>query len=203
MALSLTPLNRVRVVWSGFLGGPGVSTFYTDGGSVPNLAALKTFFTALSGMIPSVVTLTFPASGDRIDPASGSLTGSWATTPPAPLVGAGSGSYSAAAGLQVSWVTGEIADNHALRGRTFIVPAVSAVFGSDGQVLAAQSLTASNAGNALVASASPAWMVWHRPKKGPKPAGGGPAPITRSGSSATIISTKNTRLPVVLTTRRD
>jgi hypothetical protein len=203
MPLSVTTMNQVRVTWAGFPGGPGVSTFYTDGASTPNVAAVRTFFATLAGFFPSNVTLTFPSAGESISPEDGTLEGSWSIgTPPAALSGSTGGSYTAAQGCQVSWLTDEIADGHAVRGRTFIVPTMTGIFGPDGLITATTQTALQSAATALRGS-TPHFVVWHRPKKGPKPAGGGPRPIIRPGGWAQITGNSSPRTPVVLTSRRD
>lgn len=196
-------MNVVRVAWSGFLGGPGVSTFYSDGGQVPNLAALKTFFASVANSIPTSVILTYPSVGQVINSADGTLTGSWSLTAPANSTFSGTGNYNAAGGLQVVWKTDTVADGHAIKGRTFIVPITSGSYGTDGRVLPATAASVKAAGDVLAAAAGGKWHVWHRPKRGPKPTDGSPAPIIRPGGIADITGAIQSTLPVVLTSRRD
>lgn len=203
MPLSLTDMNVIRIAWTGFTGGPGVSTFYSDGSSLPDLASLRTFLLNLAGVAPTGVTLTFPTSGESIDPADGSLVGSWTVgSAPASVPGTGSGAVCSAQGCMVVWTTNEIADGRNVRGRTFGVPSAAGVFGSDGLLSTAQQgfLTT---GAAAVVGATPKYVVWHRPKKGPKPSGGGPAPVIRPGGWAPITGKIVPRKAAILSSRRD
>jgi hypothetical protein len=196
-------LNQVRVAWTGFLGAPGVSTFYYPVGSNPPLAALRTMFSTLSAYLPQKVNIQVQASGQTIDPADGSLVDSWsAGTAPASVTGTGTTAIMAASGFQIIWGTNEVADGHAVKGRTLFVPCMAALYDGDGQMIAANQTAAAAAGFAC-AGATPQMAVWHRPRKGPKPAGGGPAPITRAGSYALVTTATTPRKPVVLTSRRD
>jgi hypothetical protein len=201
--LTLTDMNVIRIAWTGFSGGPGVSTFYCDGSAQPDLASLRTFLLNLAGVAPTGVTLTFPSSGESIDPSDGSLVGNWTVaTPPATVPGTGSGAVCTAQGCMVSWTTDEIADGRAVKGRTFGVPSAAGVFGTDGLLAASQVGFLNTGANALIA-ANPKYVVWHRPKKGPKPVGGGPRPIIRTGGWAPITGKLVARKAAVLTSRRD
>lgn len=196
-------LNQVRVSWTGFLGAPGVSTFYYPTASPPPIAALRTFFNALGGMLPSKVTTQVAASGQTIDSTDGSLVGTWsAGSAPAPATGGGSTNIMSASGFQVIWGTNEVADGHAVRGRTLFVPAMAAIYDGDGLMIVGNQTTAAAAATAC-AGATPQMAIWHRPKKGPKPSGGGPAPITRPGAYALVTTATVPRKAVVLTSRRD
>src|SRR3954471_14483886 len=153
MALSLVSMNQVRVAWTGFSGGPGVSTHYFDGSALPPVAALRTFYAAIAALVPPSVTIQVPAAGDSIDPSDGGLDGNWTTgTPPAAVLGTGTGIVMAAQGAEVVWTTNEIADGRGLRGRTFFVPSVQAVFGTDGLVAGGAITVFNNAATALVAA---------------------------------------------------
>lgn len=201
--MEVTTMNQVRVAWTGFVGGPGISTFYFDGSAVPPVAALRTFFAAMTGAVPGAVTMQVPAAGQGIDPENGTLEGSWSVgTAPAPVNGGGAGAYNSAQGLEIVWNTDEIADGHAIKGRTFFVPTAAGIFDTNGLVSAAQVTSTQSAGGILLAG-TPKMAIWHRPKRGPKPAGGGPAPIIRAGSWAKVTSCTVPRKAVVLTSRRD
>jgi hypothetical protein len=203
MPMNSTTMNQVRATWSGFVGGPGVSTFYFDGSGIPPAAAVRTFFAALNGSFPGAVSIQVQAAGEGIAPSDGTLEGSWSVgAAPAVVNGAGSGAYNSAQGYEIVWNTDEIADGRAVKGRTFVVPTAAGIFDTAGLLSAAQVTSCQNAANALIA-ATPHLCVWHRPKKGPKPAGGGPAPVIRAGSWAPVTSASVPRKAVVLTSRRD
>lgn len=148
-------LNQVRVAWTGLRGLPGVSTFYFEAQSAVPLAALKTFFSSVSGAIPSGCLLTFPANGSKIDTSTGQTVGTWTATPPTALSGTGSGPYAAPAGMLVNWHTGLYVNGRELRGKTFIVPVISASYESDGSAGAAWITSLQNAATALIASGTP------------------------------------------------
>lgn len=201
--ISTGNISQVRVALTGFPGGPGVSTFYWGSEVAPNLTALKTFFTVMAGVLPTSCLITFPSSGDVIDSATGTLNDVWTATAPAPISGTGTGTTMTAQGIQTKWVTDVVADGRALRGRTFWVPCASGVFGADGLVTPANTATFTAAAHALAIAAPGHLSIWHRPKKGPKPAPGVPAPILREGGIATVTDGSVPRIAVVLTSRRD
>jgi hypothetical protein len=203
MPMEVTTMNQVRSAWTGFVGGPGISTMYFDGAAVPPVAAVRTFFNAVISSIPSVVQIQVPAAGQGISATDGTLEGSWSVgTPPAIVTGTGSGAYMSAQGVEIVWNTDEIADGRAIKGRTFLVPMSGSAFGSDGLVSSTYAATVTSAAGTLLAG-TPKMAVWHRPKRGPRPSGGGPAPIVRPGSWAKVTSCTVPRKVVVLTSRRD
>lgn len=203
MPMESTSINQVRVAWSGFVGGPGISTFYFDGASVPPAAALRTFFASMAGAMPPAVSISVPAAGQGISPTDGTLDGSWSVgTAPAAVAGSGAGAYNSAQGMEIVWNTDEIADGHQIKGRTFFVPTAAGIFGTDG-LLAPSLVTSTQSAGGILLAGTPKMAIWHRPKRGPKPSGGGPAPIVRPGSWAKVTSCTVPRKAVVLTSRRD
>ena len=187
----MTQLQRTRVTWAGFKGGPGVSTFYSDGTSPANLDALRSFFASFAAMLPTGLTIQVAGDGDIIDDATGTLTGSWSGTQPAVVSGTGTGGYAGAVGGMVTWVTGTVHNGRRLKGRTFMVPLASGAFSGSGVLYATFATTAKSAADTLIAATGPDWYVWGRP--GPK----GP------GTSAPISSAVAGNLVAVLRSRRD
>lgn len=107
-----------------------------------------------------------------------------------------------AQGCQIKWLTGEVADGHALKGRTFLVPTAAGVFGSDGLLTTSVQTTIYTVANALATAATP-FFLWHRPKYAKVPAGTPRGAPTRLGACAPISGTAIPRKAVVLTSRRD
>lgn len=203
MAVTDVPLGQVRVAWSGFVGGPGISTHYIPGVNSAALTALRAFYNALVSFIPTGVTLTFPSEGDVIQAGTGALTTTWTVaTPPAAVVGGGTGPMNSAQGFQVKWTTSDVADGHALKGRTFIVPIAAGILGSDGLLSTAAQAAVFTAANAIATSATP-WWIWHRPMYAPHAPGTPRGAPTRPGSGAPITGCQVPRKAVVLTSRRD
>lgn len=155
-------VDRVRVEWSGFPGGPGVSTFYVTDGTAA-VGPLSTFFGAIRTAIPTDVSINIPALGDKIDPITGLVTGSWAGGTPTPTTGGGVGAYSAPAGAMIKWLTGGIARGHRVKGRTFLVPLLGGMFAADGTLGPDTVIMLQNAATALVSSLATNQFIWSRP----------------------------------------
>jgi hypothetical protein len=203
VAVTDVPIGQVRVAWSGFVGGPGISTHYIPGVTSTTLTALRTMYNGLTGVLPTGVTLTFPTEGDVIQAGTGELVTTWTVaSAPAAVVGAGAGAMNSAQGCQIKWVTSDVADGHALKGRTFLVPTAAGVFGTDGLLTASVQATIYAAANALATSATP-WHVWHRPVYAPHEPGTPRGAPTRAGGTAPITGCAIPRKAVVLTSRRD
>lgn len=137
----MTNLTRARVLWTGFIGAPGYSTFYCAGAEDPTVASsflnsVQALFNGIKTYIPSDVTLTFPGDLAVIDDATSQQVSGVAVTAPANVVGTSVASYSAATGIGMDWLTGVFSGGRLVRGRTFIVPAGSNAYGTDGQVAA-------------------------------------------------------------------
>lgn len=142
-------MNQVRVAWTGAPGMPGVSTFYNEGSVAPFLAKLRTFFDAMKSFVPNTVTFSVPGTGNVVDSVTGQVTATWAATAPAPVLGTGSGTYSAPVGIVFNWKTGLFVAGRQLRGKTFLVPIVSGATDSSGRLAAANQPIAVTAGNNL------------------------------------------------------
>lgn len=183
-------IRRYRVVWSGFTGSPGVSTFYFSG-SVDPAPDLHTLFNAISAAFPSQVRWDFPTQGDTISDSNGALVGAFASAGAAQVPGSGSNLYSSATGIEARWNTGVVIGKRRLLGKTFLVPADGAAYGS-GVIVSGLVTTLQTAFTAWHSStAGAAQLVWHRPKAG---VGGSSSPV----SSVTIPNKI-----VVLRSRRD
>lgn len=130
-------LYRYRVVWSGGPGGEGVSTFYSDEPSTAPLGALHDFFDTIKAQFPSVITWSFPGSGDVIEATTGALAGDWTTSTPAPIQGGGvTSSFAAGVGARVRWNTDGLAGGRRVRGATFLTSLVTNAYEPDGTISA-------------------------------------------------------------------
>lgn len=127
----MVELQRQRVAWTGFPGAPGVSTFYfTDApGAQGDVTA---FFTTIALSTPIDVHFQVEATGDIIDSATGTLTGTWVGTQQVPAIGANVSDYAAPVGACVEWLTAAVRNGHHVRGRTYLVPISRDTFDTDG-----------------------------------------------------------------------
>jgi hypothetical protein len=184
----MVDVNRVRVTWSGWVGGPGISTFHFLTGSAPPLAALQTFFTAMKTLVPPNITLQVENVGQTINVTSGQAVNTWSGTAQTSMVGTGQAKYHAAAGVQVTWKTGIFAGGREIRGRSFFVPIDSANYDTNGTLVDATRTSVQTAVNTFVSAVTGALVIYSRP------------PI--SGTATVSKGTIEDKL-VVLTSRRD
>lgn len=159
----MSNIQRLRVNWTGFPGGPGISTFYGSD-AVALAGALLTLFDAIKAFLPNDVTISPETTGDTLDDATGVLTSGWTGGPTWTVTGTGNTAYAAPAGVMIKWLTNAVFQGHRVRGRTFLVPTATGVFAIDG-TMAPASVAAGNAALAtFVSSASAYMMIWSRPR---------------------------------------
>lgn len=159
----MVDLDRHRVDWTGFLGGPGISTFFCAAGTAMN-SHLNSFFTSLAAYLPSDVNIQIEPNGDTIDSATGLITAAWADTPEALLTGTATGGYSAVSGALVQWGSATYLSGRRLRGHTFIVPINDTAYDNTGVISAAYVTGLTSAAAALVSSMAGNMMIWQRPR---------------------------------------
>jgi hypothetical protein len=199
-------LQRVRLPWTGFPGGPGISTFYFTDTATPT-GALRTFMQAAMNYCPISVTVSFPTTGDKIESTTGDIVGAWSAGPTTAVTGqVAAAPYSASSGLCVDWLTGSIVNGRRPMGRTFIVPISGDTYQSDGTIADAKRTVLETAGQALIASLGPNFVVWTRPFPG-EPEKPGPPVIpakpARPGASSAVVGCRVPDKAVVLRSRRD
>jgi hypothetical protein len=207
----LADIMRVKAVSSGFTGAPGFHQFYF-GVAVPPVNApaavlacnrVRDAYTAAKALWPATWSITIDAAVDVIDPATGTLTGVLAGAT-STVVGTSSagGFYAAPTGMITRWYTGEVADGHLVRGRTFHVPLANALQNNDGTP-DSSIISLSNAfGTAMMNAGATdcVFGLWHRPRK----AKVGPPPVTARAGSFHGVTVRDTPDKfVVLRSRRD
>lgn len=204
----MASIQRLRAVWTGFPGSPGLSNFYfTD--AAASQGNLRAFFFAISGFLPPDVTVSVNPGGDVLDDATGTLTSVWAGTLQDPVVGSGPTEYAAPVGFLARWETLTIRSGSRLRGRTYLVPASSLTFnGTDGSIGELNLANIRAACFDFVGAVTPNMLVWQRPRAARaayvdgygKPV---KALASRVGSSAVVTSSSVPDMAVVLRSRRD
>lgn len=184
-------MQRVRVHWTGFTGGPGVNTlFFTDTPADP-APDLHTFFDAIKALIPTSVTVAIDSSGDLIDETTGALGGTWTGTAGASVTGTTSALYAGPTGAVMDLKTSTVVGRRRLQGRMFLVPLTTDCYQSDGTLATSSLGTLQTAASAFLASSSGgSLVVWHRPKPG------------QNGSKAAVTSIVVPDLAAVLRSRR-
>lgn len=157
----MTELSRLRTVWSGFPGGPGVTTMYFLD-TATAVASVHAFWATLAGIIPADVNLQVQNSGDVIEDSTGALTGAWTASAVAVIGGGDGEKYAAPAGACINWLTETIGPHRRIRGRTFVVPLANDAYQTDGSLDATKLGYLQSAADDLVASQSASFVVWHR-----------------------------------------
>lgn len=191
-------ITRLTAAWTGFRGAPGYSNFYfagkaADEGLLEDCAeTIRSFFTAFRDQLPSGISIAIRGNAEVIDEASGQITSQLDFKPPATVVGATTGSYSAASGAVVNWNTNAYRNGRRVRGRTFLVPLATNAYDSQGD-LAGAALTNIRAGATFLSSgAAPLpFVVWARPVGG------------SGGTAEPVVSHTVPDLGAILRSRRD
>lgn len=181
-------VSTVTVVWQGFTGAPGYSHFrfaeLLDAAACNAAgAAVRAFFLAQVAAWQTGWTFGVQPTVQQFDIGTGKLTGERAmTTTPGVVTGTALNTvtYEGGSGYVINWLTGAVQNGHKIRGRTFMVPAVSTCFSADGTISSTTQTAAQNAGTALINDASTELVVWSRIWNTAKP------PQQVAGSTATI-----------------
>lgn len=198
----MTVIDRVRVGWSGGIGGPGVTTFYML--SAPaHLTDVRNFFVEFANYVPTGITFHVEASGDKIEDTTGTLVGNWVGGAVPDVVTSNPSVYAGPAGLAVSWFTDLVAQGRRVRGRTFIVPIGSDKFDAAGTLAAAALSAAQATAIAFLTATAGDLRIWHRPFAGAPAVGTKPARPAHAGSSAVVVGTSVRDKAAVLRSRRD
>jgi hypothetical protein len=159
----MAALERIRCIWTGFVGSPGVSTFYaTDAATL--LPQLRTFFQVCHDYLPTDVYIDIEPSGDTIESTTGALTGSWAGSAVAQVHGNDSAAYSGVSGGLVQWASSTVLSGRRLRGRTYLVPFGGGQYDVSGQIASSQRGSIAAAAQALATAASGNMKIYQRPR---------------------------------------
>jgi hypothetical protein len=139
-------------------------------------ADIRTFWDAVHGEISINTSITSPSSYRTLDGATGALGGIFpVTTPGAVIGGSGNNSQASPAGCSINWLTSTAATHKLVVGRTYLVPLGANAYQADGSLVDADKAAIQTAASALVAAASPLFVIWRRPVAS---AGGSVAPVT-------------------------
>jgi hypothetical protein len=159
----MTTIDRHRVAWTGFVGSPGLSTFYCTTGVDIN-TALHTFFDTIKTAFPLDVRITVEPAGDSLDSTTGALVGSWAGAVTAPVQGTSSTNYSAISGALMRWVTNTFLSGRRLRGHTFLIPLGGGEYDASGQVNSSRVAALGAAATTMITALGADLLVWQRPR---------------------------------------
>lgn len=168
---------RVKLRWSGFIGGPGYSIFHMRdfaGGEMDQAMAqgaadrIRQFAVGVAPMLPYVAKLDVQPDVEVIEETNGQLQDIFNVTGGATVAGGATQfiTYSAASGAVVTWRTPGVRNGRRVRGRTFLVPLSSASYAPDGTLDTTALAALNTAAAALVSpfgAGSPDLGVYARP----------------------------------------
>lgn len=187
----MATIHRLVVTWNGIAGMPGYTNFYFNSTGTPDVSVVTAFFDALKSSVPTGLSWTVPSSGDSFNDATGALLGGWS--------GSGGGTVTSTAvdvdwaggtGAVINWLTDTVVGNRRLRGRTFIVPIITANY-DNGSLTSSFQTGLQDAALEFLDNSDPEPVVWHRPVGG------------SGGVSADITDAQVPDLAAVLRSRRD
>lgn len=159
----MADIYKVQCVWEGLTGLPGVNTFYQS--DLPtDLTPFQTFYNAIGGGIPTAVTIPIPNSGVVVEEETGTLTSGWSADAVANAEPSGGGDHAGGVGACITWNTLAIVRGRRVKGRSFIVPCVGAVFDTDGTLDESYRSTLATAAATLINELANTLVVWSRPR---------------------------------------
>jgi hypothetical protein len=156
------------------------------------MTALRTFWDAVKATFPNTMQIGVPNAGDTINEDTGQIQGAWSGPAQASIQGTGGvGSFLSTAGAMIRWTTPQVVNGRRPIGKTFLVPAMTSVFSSSGQIASATLTSLQSAATALVVAYAGELKTYHRPKAG------------HGGVGCTITAGTAIGKQVVLRSRRD
>lgn len=191
-------ITRLTAAWTGFRGAPGYSNFYFAGDSADELLleqsaeTVRSFFQAFRDYLPSGINIQVRGNAEVIDEANGQITSQLDFEQPAPVIGATTGTYSAASGAVVNWNTNAYRNGRRIRGRTFLVPLSTNAYDSAGDLNGAALGDIRDGATYLSSGAAPLpFVVWARPING------------SGGTAEPVVSHTVPDMGAILRSRRD
>ena len=171
---------EIKAVWTGWIGGPGYSTFHGGGGddaSAQDLYnAVYTFFDTIKNLVPTSITITVSPTYRILDTASGALISQANVSAPSPgIVGTGTNAFASVAGMCVNWLTNASAGKKLRVGRTYLIPLTANIWAPDGTVNDSVVTEVAGAAAQLAQDVQAQLVVWKRPVNG---AGGVSSAVT-------------------------
>jgi hypothetical protein len=154
------PIRKIPVSWTTGVGGVGVSNFYTID-SVDVTVELGTFFNAIKGVFPNVVTWQVPSTGDVLQIDNGKIIAGWVGGTAATVSGTSAAAYVAGTGAFVRWATSGVIDGRRVKGRTFLCPLLTGSFDTQGTLNNTDVTTLNAAAVALAGSGK--LLIYSRP----------------------------------------
>lgn len=171
----MSTLLRVKMRWSGFVGGPGYSIFHMRDqlDSTPEdltavnaaLTKVQAFANGIKSVVAHTVTLQVENDVEVIETTTGQLQNVISGTAQTAVVStASTATYSGATGAVITWRTAGVRNGRRVRGRTFLVPIGGSLYQTDGTLGPTTITTLGTAAAAFIDLAGDADMgIWARP----------------------------------------
>lgn len=182
--------------WTGWAGGPGYSTFHTQGptSDVQEIAdTIDVFWGAMAAFVPSGISIRSTGTWRELAVTTGDLLnlGTLGTLPPN-HPGTGNAAFASTTGMCVDWLTLGHGPSRPRVGRTYLVPLTSFLWATDGTVNDVVVTAVQAAATALATDPDARLQVWHRPA-----AGGA------DGAASDVLGARVKDKAMVLRSRRD
>lgn len=127
-------LKRVRISWTKWPGGPGVSTLLFETEQAPPLADVRSLFATIGNYVASGVELQVENVGQTIDTTTGKAVAGWSAAAQTAIACSGGVNYAQPCGAYISWRSGAFINGREVRGKTFLVPLSSAWYDAEGTI---------------------------------------------------------------------
>ena len=186
----MAEMMRVRAQLTGFVGSPGLATFYFVGSNPATApealeasSRVRALFESFKAHLPSTEQVVYSSQVDVLDPSTGTLSGGLSVALPVTTTGTGGGNYISTASTYLGQlITTSIINGRRVRGRTNIGVPLASDNGATGVPVVA-AVGALNTALALLGTTivTPiVHVVWHRPKNH---AGGAAVAVTGYSTS--------------------
>lgn len=169
----MVEMAKIVVNWTGFSGAPGYTNLYFRDFGVGDIdqaivdgsiTKAYNWMSSVASRVPASVTLSISSSVEIIESSNGQLQRFMQGTPPAAIVGTGTGAYSAASGAVVNWYTDGVRNGRRIRGRSFLVPLAGSALDTNGTIADTQLAALRTASNGLItATGAGDFGIWARP----------------------------------------
>lgn len=209
-------LLRVRTVFTGFSGAPGMMTQYfrkdapgfVQGDAQLAVDRIRDSFVSRHGQFPVAWRWTTQSQVDQLNDANGEVSNSWSVTT---STGTGTSSQTGygpiASGALVKWMSNSFVGGRHVIGKTYLVPIGNNSLDLDGTLSAGTALELNAWATAMLNEGTTGLhlVVWSRPREA-RAAGPNNRPralTAREGSSYVITAGAINDKACVLTSRRD
>lgn len=189
----------------GDIGGTGISRLHfqkVDASAITvadcssAMAAWAALYTSIKTYIPASVTWSWQPQVNVIEHSSALVQAILTVpSPPANMVGTGSGNYAAGTGARVDWLTQSVHGRRFMRSSNYMVPLASLAYTATGALVAGFTTALQSGANTFLGAMSTAGLevvAYGRPAKG----------TTTGGHVGLVVAAKTPSTPAGLRSRR-